>query len=109
MVNSILNYYKGRTRGNITLTNLINDGKFTAYDASWADTTNTTVVISEESAPTVATLTVSGSDVVSVGTTTIVIKASSLSSLSAGKYIMKILPSDGTDTDEGRCELRVIE
>ena len=47
---TVLKYYKGRTKDNVTITTLVNDGKFSSYDPSWADTTNTTIVIADESA-----------------------------------------------------------
>lgn len=108
MVKTVLTYYKGRDKENITVTNLIDDGKYSAYDASWADTTNTTIVISDESDIDTALVTVSGSNVVSVSATTIVFKSTALSSLARGLYVAKVIPGDGTDTWEGRFEMRVI-
>ena len=107
MVNTTLTYYKGADRENITITNLKDDDIFSAYDASWADTTNTTVEIVDESDLDTVVTTVSGADVVSVDTTTLVITSSSLSAINRGKYIARIKLGDGTDTWEGRFELRV--
>jgi hypothetical protein len=107
MVNQTVEYYKGTTYGNITLTNLKNNPQFSPYSAAWADTTNTTIKIVEESAIDDALVTISGTDIVSIGATTCVFKKSSLATLDRGFYLIRIFPGNGTLIDELRAELKV--
>jgi hypothetical protein len=108
MVQTVLVYHKGATQGSITINTVTNDRKFTDYDPSWADTGNTQIKVFQESDLDTTVLTISGSDIETVGTNSIDFKKSSLSTLNRDNYIVKVIPGDGTDTDEGRFEMRVV-
>lgn len=103
----VLEYSFGVTKGNITVTNKLDDGTGSAYDASWANTTNTTIKIVEEYDYTIVADTLVSADLVSISSTQLIFKKSALSAIPRGLYVARILYSDGTDTEELRYTLKI--
>lgn len=108
MTQTVLTHRKGSTYGNYTINCKINDKKNSTYNPNWANTGNTKIEIYDESDDTTIVKTVQGANIVNITTSTIVFKKSSIDDMDEGHYIAKVVPGDGTFTDEGEFELKVV-
>ena len=93
MVNTVLVYEKGSTYGSITVISAELRPELCRYQESDLDT---------------AVLTISGSDIETLTTSSLDFKKSALSTLARDNYIVKVVIGDGSVTDIGRFEMRVV-
>src|SRR3990172_11575783 len=93
MTTSTLEVYKGEALENITI--LTKDSLSANVDVSWATTANSIIEVKDKPGGTILT-TLSTTDIVSLGTSSAVVKGDKFYALSNGDYFVKFTAKDGT-------------